>query len=66
MLTSDLGRIIFAVNCFGTFSKEDEDRIVATVGKRIESYVMEKAKLVMVKTLRSLPYIKGKLANQRL
>ena len=25
MLSSDMGRIIFAVNCFGTFSKEDED-----------------------------------------
>ena len=37
MLTSDMGRIIFAVNCFGTFSKEDEDRIVETVEKRIES-----------------------------
>ena len=44
MLTSDLGRIIFAVNCFATFSKEDEDRIVETVEKRISGYVMEKAK----------------------
>ena len=40
MLTSDMGRIIFAVNCFGTFSKEDEDRIVETVEKRILSYYM--------------------------
>ena len=47
MLTSDLGRIIFAVNCFGTFAKEDEERIVETVEKRISSYVMDKAKKVM-------------------
>ncbi len=47
MLTSDLGRIIFAVNCFGTFAKEDEMRIVETVRKRIAQYVMEKAKRVM-------------------
>lgn len=47
MLSSDVGRIIFIVNCFGTFSKEDEDRIVDTVRSRIEKYVMDKAKKVM-------------------
>ncbi len=47
MLSSDVGRIIFIVNCFGTFGKEDEDRIVDTVRTRIEKYVMDKAKKVM-------------------
>ncbi len=45
MLTSDVGRVIFAVNCFGTFSKEDETRIVDTV-RRNYRYVMEKAKVM--------------------
>jgi len=65
MLTSDLGRIIFAVNCFGTFSKEDEDRIVATVGKRIESYVMEKAKLVMGENSKEFAVYKRKIGKPK-
>lgn len=44
MLTSDVGRIIFVVNCFGTFSQADENKIVETVRGRIGKYVMEKAK----------------------
>ena len=48
MLTSDLGRIIFAVNCFGTFSKEDEDWIDETDEKRICRKVIEKEKKVIV------------------
>ena len=35
MLTSDVGRIIFVVNCFGTFSQADENKIVETVRGRI-------------------------------
>lgn len=65
MLTSDLGRIIFAVNCFGTFSKEDEDRIVETVEKRIGSYVMEKAKMVMGEDSKEFAVYKRKIGKPK-
>ena len=65
MLTSDMGRIIFAVNCFGTFSKEDEDRIVETVEKRIGSYVMEKAKSVMGENSKEFAVYKRKIGKPR-
>ncbi|MDR0987062.1 MAG: dynamin family protein [Ruminococcus sp.] len=65
MLTSDLGRIIFAVNCFGTFSKEDEERIVETVRRRIESYVMEKAKQVMGEQSKEFAVYKRKIGTPR-
>ena len=65
MLTSDMGRIIFAVNCFGTFSKEDEDRIVETVEKRIGSYVMEKAKMVMGEDSKEFAVYKRKIGKPR-
>ncbi len=65
MLTSDLGRIIFAVNCFGTFSKEDEDRIVETVEKRICSYVMDKAKKVMGENSREFGVYKRKIGKPK-
>jgi len=65
MLTSDMGRIIFAVNCFGTFSKEDEDRIVETVEKRIGSYVMEKAKSVMGENSKEFAVYKRKIGKPK-
>jgi hypothetical protein len=65
MLTSDLGRIIFAVNCFGTFSKEDENRIVETVARRIGSYVMEKAKLVMGEDSKEFSVYKRKIGKPK-
>jgi GTPase Era involved in 16S rRNA processing len=65
MLTSDMGRIIFAVNCFGTFSKEDEDRIVETVEKRIGSYVMEKAKTVMGENSKEFAVYKRKIGKPK-
>lgn len=65
MLTSDMGRIIFAVNCFGTFSKEDEDRIVDTVEKRIGSYVMEKAKMVMGENSKEFAVYKRKIGKPK-
>ena len=65
MLTSDLGRIIFAVNCFGTFSKEDEDRIVETVEKRICSYVMDKAKKVMGENSKEFAVYKRKIGKPK-
>ena len=65
MLTSDMGRIIFAVNCFGTFSKEDEERIVDTVRKRIGSYVMEKAKMVMGEDSKEFAVYKRKIGNPK-
>lgn len=65
MLTSDLGRVIFAVNCFGTFSKEDEDRIVETVEKRIESYVMEKAKKVLGENSKEFSVYRRKIGKPK-
>ncbi len=65
MLTSDLGRIIFAVNCFGTFSKEDEDRIVETVERRICSYVMDKAKKVMGESSKEFGVYKRKIGKPK-
>lgn len=65
MLSSDMGRIIFAVNCFGTFSKEDEDRIVDTVEKRIGSYVMEKAKAVMGEDSKEFAVYKRKIGKPK-
>ncbi len=65
MLTSDMGRIIFAVNCFGTFSKEDEDRIVETVEKRICSYVMDKAKKVMGENSKEFAVYKRKIGKPK-
>ncbi len=65
MLTSDMGRIIFAVNCFGTFPKEDEERIVETVRKRIESYVIEKAKKVMGENSKEFAVYKRKIGTPK-
>ncbi|MCR5805901.1 MAG: dynamin family protein [Oscillospiraceae bacterium] len=65
MLTSDLGRIIFAVNCFGTFAKEDEERIVETVEKRISSYVMDKAKKVMGENSKEFAVYKRKIGKPK-
>lgn len=65
MLTSDLGRIIFAVNCFGTFSKEDEDRIVETVERRICSYVMDKAQKVMGENSKEFAVYKRKIGKPK-
>lgn len=65
MLTSDVGRIIFAVNCFGTFSKEDENKIVETVRNRIGRYVMEKAKQVMGEDSREFAVYKRKIGTPK-
>lgn len=61
MLTSDVGRIIFIVNCFGTFGKEDENRIVETVRSRIGRYVIEKAKKVMGEDSKEFAVYKRKI-----
>ena len=47
MLTSDMGRVIFAVNCIDRCDEDDAERIIESIGKRINSYVLEKAKKVM-------------------
>lgn len=65
MLTSDVGRIIFVVNCFGTFSQEDENKIVETVRTRIGRYVMEKAKKVMGEDSREFAVYKRKIGTPR-
>ena len=65
MLTSDVGRIIFVVNCFGTFSAEDEDKIVETVRARITKYVMDKAKQVMGEDSREFAAYKRKIGTPR-
>jgi small GTP-binding protein len=65
MLTSDVGRIIFVVNCFGTFSQEDENKIVETVRSRIGKYVMEKAKKVMGEDSREFAVYKRKIGTPR-
>ncbi len=65
MLSSDVGRIIFIVNCFGTFSKEDEDRIVDTVRTRIEKYVMDKAKKVMGENSKEFQVYQRKIGKPR-
>ena len=65
MLTSDVGRIIFVVNCFGTFSPEDEKKIVETVRARITKYVMDKAKLVMGEDSREFAVYKRKIGTPR-
>lgn len=65
MLTSDVGRIIFAVNCFGTFSREDETKIVDTVRNRIGRYVIEKAKQVMGEDSKEFAVYKRKIGTPR-
>ena len=65
MLTSDVGRIIFVVNCFGTFTQEDENKIVETVRTRIGRYVMEKAKQVMGEESREFAVYKRKIGTPR-
>lgn len=65
MLTSDVGRIIFVVNCFGTFSQEDENKIVETVRSRIAKYVMDKAKKVMGEDSREFAVYKRKIGTPR-
>lgn len=65
MLTSDVGRIIFVVNCFGTFAREDENKIVETVRTRITRYVMEKAKKVMGEDSREFAAYKRKIGTPR-
>ncbi|MBR1740226.1 MAG: dynamin family protein [Ruminococcus sp.] len=65
MLTSDVGRIIFVVNCFGTFTQEDENKIVETVRTRIGKYVMEKAKKVMGEDSREFAVYKRKIGTPK-
>ena len=65
MLTSDVGRIIFVVNCFGTFSQADENKIVETVRGRIGKYVMEKAKKVMGEDSLEFAVYKRKIGTPR-
>ncbi len=65
MLTCDVGRIIFVVNCFGTFSREDEEKIVETVRGRIARYVVEKAKLVMGEDSREFQVYMNKIGIPR-
>lgn len=65
MMTSDVGRIIFVVNCFGTFSQEDENKIVETVRSRIGKYVMEKAKKVMGEDSREFAVYKRKIGTPK-
>ena len=65
MLTSDVGKIIFVVNCFGTFSPEDENKIVETVRTRITKYVMDKAKMVMGEDSREFAVYKRKIGTPR-
>ncbi|EXM39502.1 dynamin family protein [Ruminococcus albus] len=65
MLTSDVGRIIFVVNCFGTFTQDDENKIVETVRTRIGKYVMEKAKKVMGEDSREFAVYKRKIGTPR-
>ncbi|MCR5143581.1 MAG: dynamin family protein [Ruminococcus sp.] len=65
MLTSDVGRIIFVVNCFGTFSPEDENKIVETVRTRITKYVMDKAKMVMGEESREFAVYKRKIGTPK-
>ncbi len=65
MLTSDVGRIIFVVNCFGTFSQEDENKIVETVRSRITKYVMDKAKKVMGEDSREFAVYKRKIGTPK-
>lgn len=65
MLTSDVGRIIFVVNCFGTFTQDDETKIVETVRTRIGRYVMEKAKKVMGEDSREFAVYKRKIGTPR-
>ncbi|NLZ46634.1 MAG: dynamin [Clostridiales bacterium] len=65
MLSSDVGRIIFVVNCFGTFSPEDENKIVETVRGRIGKYVMDKAKKVMGEDSREFAVYKRKIGTPR-
>lgn len=65
MLTSDVGRIIFAVNCFGTFGRDDEKKIVETVRQRITRYVMEKAMKVMGEDSREFAVYKRKIGSPR-
>lgn len=65
MLTSDVGRIIFVVNCFGTFTQEDENKIVETVRTRIGRYVMEKAKKVMGEDSREFAVYKRKIGSPK-
>lgn len=65
MLSSDVGRIIFVVNCFGVFSAEDENKIVETVRNRITKYVMDKAKKVMGEDSREFAVYKRKIGNPR-
>lgn len=65
MLTSDVGRIIFVVNCFGTFSPDDENKIVETVRARITKYVMDKAKAVMGEDSREFAVYKRKIGTPR-
>ena len=65
MLTSDVGRIIFVVNCFGTFTQEDETKIVETVRTRIGKYVMEKAKKVMGEDSKEFAVYKRKIGTPR-
>lgn len=47
MLTSDMGRVIFAVNCIDRCDEDDAERIIESISKRINFYVLEKAKKVM-------------------
>ena len=53
------------MNCFGTFSSEDEEKIVETVRARITKYVMDKAKQVMGEDSREFAAYKRKIGTPR-
>jgi GTPase SAR1 family protein len=43
LLTNDLGRIIFIVNIWDTYTQEQADRVLQSVKKRIQEYVLDRA-----------------------
>ncbi|MDF2540657.1 MAG: hypothetical protein K0S47_375 [Herbinix sp.] len=65
MLTSDMGRVIFAVNCIDRCDEDDAERVIDSISKRINSYVLEKAKKVMGEDSEEFAVYKRKIGKPK-
>lgn len=65
MLISDIGRVIFAVNCIDRCDEDDAERVIDSIGKRINTYVLEKAKKVMGEDSEEFAVYKRKIGKPK-
>lgn len=65
MMTSDLGRVIFVVNGMDYIDEDEREELLEYIGKRIDSYVMSKAKKVYGEDSEEFRQYKRKIGKPR-